>query len=106
MLLVVHGVVSLVPHTHGDASVPRLDTQCAAARSPVPLFHLHTGAPQLPGHPCLACLIGPASMAVPGHGEWTVAERAVPAVWWLAPYTLFQPCRDLPGQRAPPAVPA
>ncbi len=102
VLVVWHGMILSLPHTHGDRTAPEDIVSCSAAAAGAQTVHLHRAGRTLPAHPCLACLAG-STFAVTSSwapfvdaGE-TVADRAAP----------HRSCRTtshahLPGLRAPP----
>ncbi len=103
-LVALYGVLSLAPHTHGQAGVPRHDAVCMATGSAQPLFHLHPAAPTLPAHPCLACLLGPGATAALAGPGWALALTLL-ALTPLRPAWTSGPAPVLAAaSRGPPSV--
>ena len=102
VLVVWHGVILSLPHTHADPNVPQEAISCTASQVGSQDFHLHQRGRAMAAHPCLACLAGS-----------TIAEMpyAVPFMRDVATGTHLQSAwkihrsgthAHLPDPRAPP----
>jgi len=102
VLVVWHGVILSLPHTHTDRNVPQEAISCTASQAGSHDVHLHHRGRAMAAHPCLACLAGS-----------TIAEMpcAVPFMQDVATGTRQQSAwkdhrsgthAQLPDPRAPP----
>lgn len=102
VLVMWHGLILSLPHTHGDPTVPQEAVSCSAALAGAQVVHLHQTGRALPAHPCLACLVGSTFAVTSSWVPFVDAGETVAD--WAAPH---QSCRTtchahLPGLRAPP----
>ena len=104
ILVVWHGILLSLPHTHGAKGIPHYATVCTATEPGSTAVHLHPASALIPPHACLACLVASA------HGASAPEHHGVLAPQSAVVQTRRTLCRrsdthlHLPSLRAPPSA--
>ena len=102
-VLVWHGLLLGLPHTHTDPKVPRYEAPCTAAHPESHAYHLHRSAHQIAPHLCLACLAS-STVADSEAGQPFLEPEPLSRVPQIAtPNCRHEIHAYLPDLRAPPA---
>jgi hypothetical protein len=103
-LVVGHGLVQGLPHTHSDHSVPQELLDCRASHPFSKEAHLHSAGKLMTQHVCLACLAGSIAAAAPAASCVGMTAAGPPAIEVTTTRLRSQLDAELPLLRGPPVI--
>jgi hypothetical protein len=103
-MVVWHGLLQGVPHTHADRAVPQELLSCWASHPFSQEAHLHSAGKVMTPHVCLACLAGSVAAAIPAASCGGVTAVEPSAVEVVTTHLRSQLNAGLPLLRGPPVI--
>lgn len=103
-LVLWHGLLQAVPHHHIEAGIPQEVLACWASHPLSQESHMHGAGEAMTPHPCLACLAGSITAAMPALSRIDGAAPGGGSVEVVPPSPRSLPLVQLPPSRGPPAL--